>query len=105
MPGSAPVATGVEFEALAKLEMTGAAIVNAARTAALIAADSGSPAVTMAHLVHATARQFRRESRVLTPSELGRHGALLQEALSPPAAGVAERRRSTPGPLTRLNRA
>jgi hypothetical protein len=81
MPASAPVAASVEFGALAKLDMTGAAIVNAARTAALIAADSGCPAITMAHLVHATARQFRRESRVLTPSELGPHGALLREEL------------------------
>jgi hypothetical protein len=31
-------------------------------------------------MIRATARQFRRQARVLTPSELGAYGALLQGA-------------------------
>jgi hypothetical protein len=80
LPISAPVGAEVDLEALAQLDMTGAAIVSSARTAALLAADAGSQAITMAHMVRATARQYRREARVLTPSELGSHGVLLQGA-------------------------
>jgi SpoVK/Ycf46/Vps4 family AAA+-type ATPase len=80
VPKSAPVAAELDLEALARLEMTGAAIVTSARTAALLAADAGSQAITMAHMVRATARQFRREARLLTPSELGPYGVLLQGA-------------------------
>ena len=64
----------------ARLEMTGAAIVSAARTAAMLAADSGLATITMAQVIRATARQFRREARVLTPSDLGPYGVLLQGA-------------------------
>jgi hypothetical protein len=35
-------------------------------------------AITMAHVVRATARQFRREARVLTPSDLSSYEVLLQ---------------------------
>jgi hypothetical protein len=80
VPPAAPIEAGLDFEALARLEMTGAAIVSSARTAALLAADAGSRTITMTHMIRATARQFRREARVLTPSELGAYGALLQDA-------------------------
>ena len=80
VPPAAPIEAEVDLPALARLDMTGAAIVGAARTAALLAADAGSASITMAHMVRATARQFRREARVLTPSELGSYGALLQGA-------------------------
>jgi hypothetical protein len=80
VPKSAPVDAELDLEALARLEMTGAAIVTSARTAALLAADAGSQAITMAHMIRATARQFRREARLLTPSELGSYGVLLQGA-------------------------
>jgi hypothetical protein len=76
-PESAPVEADVNLAALARLEMTGAAIMSAARNAALLAADSASSSITMAHVIHATARQFRREARVLTPPDLGSYGALL----------------------------
>jgi ATP-dependent 26S proteasome regulatory subunit len=79
-PLNAPLSEEVDFGALSQLEMTGAAIVGAARTAALLAADSESPQITMEHVIHATARQFRREARVLTPVDLGTYGALLQGA-------------------------
>jgi len=78
-PDSAPVAD-LDFNALARLDLTGAAIMGAARTAALLAADSDAPAITMAHVIQATARQFRREARVLTPGDLGSYGVLLQGA-------------------------
>jgi SpoVK/Ycf46/Vps4 family AAA+-type ATPase len=79
-PSSAPRDPDLDFEALAQLDMAGAAIVTAARTAAMLAADSKASTITMAHVIHAAARQYRREARVLTPVELGPYGALLQEA-------------------------
>jgi AAA+ superfamily predicted ATPase len=78
-PGAAPVDQDLNLDTLAQLDMTGAAIMNAARNAALIAANSGAQMITAAHVVYATARQFRREARVLTPTDLGPYGALLQE--------------------------
>jgi hypothetical protein len=80
LPAAAPLDADVDLEALARLDMTGAAIVSSARTAAFLAADSGALRIKMADLVRATARQFRREARVLTPADLGTHGALLQGA-------------------------
>jgi SpoVK/Ycf46/Vps4 family AAA+-type ATPase len=77
-PPNAPLDHEIDFHALSQLEMTGAAIVGAARTAALLAADSASPQIGMQHVIRATARQYRREARVLTPTDLGQYGALLQ---------------------------
>jgi ATP-dependent 26S proteasome regulatory subunit len=76
-PASAPLEDEIDFDALSQLDMTGAAIVGAARTAALLAADSGALKITMQHVIRATVRQFRREARVLTPVDLGQYGALL----------------------------
>lgn len=81
LPSTAPLDPSIDLDALARLDMTGAAIVGAARTAAFLAADSRSPAITMAHLISAAARQFRREARVLTPADLGAYGPMLQGAL------------------------
>lgn len=78
-PGAAPVDQDLNLDTLAQLDMTGAAIMNSARNAALIAANSGAKMITPAHVVYATARQFRREARVLTRTDLGPYGALLQE--------------------------
>jgi ATP-dependent 26S proteasome regulatory subunit len=78
-PTTAPVGQDVDLDALARLNMSGAAIVGSARSAALLAADAGCSSISMAHVVRATARQFRREARVLSISELGPYGALLQE--------------------------
>jgi hypothetical protein len=79
-PASAPLDPEIDFDALSRLDMTGAAIVGAARTAALLAADSKAPFITMSHVIRSAARQFRREARVLTPVELGRYGVHLQGA-------------------------
>jgi hypothetical protein len=79
-PKQAPVEAGIDFEALAHLDLTGAGIVAAARTAALLAADAGSDSITIAHVIHAIAQQYRREARLLTASELGPYAVFLQEA-------------------------
>jgi hypothetical protein len=79
-PREAPVDPSIDFEALASLDMTGAGIVGAARTAALFAAEEGTGAIGKSHIVRAIARQFRREARLLTPVELGPYASLLQEA-------------------------
>jgi SpoVK/Ycf46/Vps4 family AAA+-type ATPase len=67
----------VDVDMLARLDMTGAGIVATARTAALLAANEQAETIAMRHAVLATARQFRREGRVLSPSQLGEHAALL----------------------------
>jgi hypothetical protein len=79
-PREAPVDPQIDFDALASLDMTGAGIVGAARTAALFAAEEGTGAISKSHIVRAIARQFRREARLLTPVELGPYANLLQEA-------------------------
>jgi hypothetical protein len=79
-PEAAPLDTGIDFGALARLDLIGAGIVGAARTAALLAADDASDTITIAHVVQAIARQYRREARLLTGSELGPYAAFLQEA-------------------------
>jgi ATPase family associated with various cellular activities (AAA)/Winged helix domain, variant len=69
---------GIDAGSLAKLEMTGATIVNAARTAALLAATDGN-VVRPEHVIEGIAREYRRESRILLPAEMG--------ALRPEASG------------------
>jgi hypothetical protein len=78
-PKSAPIDASINFEALSRLDMTGAGIVSSARTAALIAADEGSETITMSHTVRAIAGQFRREARILSATDLGPYAPLLQE--------------------------
>jgi hypothetical protein len=79
-PVPAPVGPDVDFQLLARLDLTGAGIVGAAQTAALLAARSHSEAIGMQHVVQGVARQFQREARVLSPHDLGPHARLLQEA-------------------------
>jgi hypothetical protein len=76
-PATAPLGPDVDLEALAKLDLTGAAIVGTARTAALLAASEGAEAIGMSHLVQAARRQFHREARLLTSGDLGRYAHLL----------------------------
>ena len=76
-PPEAPLAADVDLDALAEVDMTGAAIVGAARTAALLAADAASPAITAAHVVAGVSRQFQRDARLLRPGDLGRYAALV----------------------------
>lgn len=79
-PQEAPLAPDVDLDALARLDMTGAGITAAARTAALAAADGGGDAIAMRHVVRGVARQFQREARLLRPAELGPHAHLLDAA-------------------------
>ena len=64
----------VKLNDLARLDMTGAAIVESARTAALLAAKSAKPGerttVALKHIADAVKRQYQRESRVLSAKEL-----------------------------------
>ncbi|MER6140623.1 ATP-binding protein [Streptomyces sparsogenes] len=76
-PEEAPLAPDVDLDALARLDMTGAGITAAARTAALAAADAGSTVIGMRHVVRGVARQFQREARLLRPTELGPYADLL----------------------------
>jgi hypothetical protein len=78
-PPEAPLDGSVDLDVLARLDMTGAGISAAARTAALSAADTSSPTITMRHIVRGVARQFQREARLLRPSELGPHAPLLAD--------------------------
>lgn len=76
-PPDAPTESTVDLDMLMQLNMTGAAIVSAARTAALLAADENSPSISMSHVVRGIARQFHREARILPPAALGSYGSLL----------------------------
>jgi hypothetical protein len=88
-PAAAPVDKEMDFELLSKLDMTGASVMNAAQTAALLAIESaqngnggGSQSevtITPTHVVQAIARQYQREARLLTASELGSYAELLPE--------------------------
>nr|WP_052741184.1 ATP-binding protein [Mycobacterium sp. UM_NZ2] len=69
-PRSAPVGD-IDVEFLAeRFEVTGAAVVAAARHAALLAADSGQR-IAMRHVVIALARELQKEGRIPTEAELG----------------------------------
>jgi hypothetical protein len=70
LPEHANLAAEIDLDGLASLDMTGAAIVSAARTAALLAASSGASEITSLHLVSGVQRQFRSEARMLLDSEL-----------------------------------
>ncbi|MGW3286120.1 ATP-binding protein [Streptomyces sp. NPDC001002] len=78
-PPQAPLAPDMDLEILARLDMTGAGITAAARTAALAAADADSTTIGMRHVVRGVARQFQREARLLRPAELGPHAHLLDD--------------------------
>ncbi|MER5465052.1 AAA family ATPase [Streptomyces sp. NPDC002668] len=76
-PQSAPLDPRLTLEGLARLDLTGAGIMAAARGAALLAAESGSAVIGRKHLAEAIARQFRQESRLPRSGEL-------ELALGPP---------------------
>ena len=71
-PPDAPLHPGVDLNSLAQIDLTGAGIVSAGHTAALIAADAGSEHITQEHLGEAIARQFQREARILAPADLAK---------------------------------
>lgn len=76
-PPEAPLASDVDLDTLAELDMTGAAIVGAARNAALLAADAASPVITAADVVGGVSRQYQRDSRLLRLEGLGRYEDLV----------------------------
>ena len=77
-PPKAPVASDMDLDTVAGLEMTGASISGAARTAVLLAADAGGKVITMTHVIQGIRRQYNREARLLRPEELGRHASLAE---------------------------
>jgi len=79
-PKTAPLDSGVNLDVLEQLDLTGAGIVGAARTAALLAADEESESIRMSHVIQAVERQYQREARVLTTAQLGPYATLIQGA-------------------------
>jgi hypothetical protein len=78
-----------DFDLLARLDMTGASIVSAAQTAALLSLEKGGedhtnghrrqPSITKELIVRAISRQYVREARLLTASELGSYASFLDQ--------------------------
>lgn len=69
-PETVPLDPVVDLSKFTHLDMTGANIMNAAHTAALIAADENSQTVLYEHIVEGISRQYQRESRLLKTSDL-----------------------------------
>jgi hypothetical protein len=80
LPATAPLDPAVDLGALARLDLTGAGIVAAAHSAALHAAQAGAAQIGAADLVFGVARQFQRESRLLSATDLGVYAAHLPRA-------------------------
>ncbi len=78
-PDTAPLDTALDLDLLSRLDLTGAGITSAARTAALMAAASGGTQITIGHVARALVRQYQREARVLMPAELGPYATHLQD--------------------------
>ena len=76
-PPEVPVARGIDFSALASLDMNGASISGAARSAVLLAADPPFTEISMTQIVQGISRQYQREARLLRPDELGQYAGLL----------------------------
>lgn len=79
-PATSPLGGDVDFDFLQGLDMNGAGIVSAARTAAMLAADEPCANIRMKHLVRAVARQYRREARIFSPASMGPYASLLGDA-------------------------
>ena len=67
-----PLDGDIDRRMLAQLDLTGAGIVNAAHTAALLAAESGASTVSLDHLFEGARRQFAREGRFFDAASLRR---------------------------------
>ncbi|QBX35182.1 ATP-binding protein [Paracoccus liaowanqingii] len=65
----APLGSDVDLAAAAAFDLTGGAIMTAARMAALLAAGDGSERIAQEHLAAATERQFRKEARLMDASQ------------------------------------
>jgi len=78
-PASAPLDPDINFNALVKLDMTGASIASAARTAAFLAADEQSDHICERHVQEGIRRQYQTEARLLneealkSPMRTGKH--------------------------------
>jgi hypothetical protein len=77
-PSETPLACDVDLDALAELDMTGASIAGAARSAALLAAQAADREITNGHVVCGVSRQYQRDARLLRPEDLGPYAAFLQ---------------------------
>jgi SpoVK/Ycf46/Vps4 family AAA+-type ATPase len=65
----APLDPAVDLRGVARLDLTGGAIMTAARMAALLAAGEGAERIAPTHLDVATERQFRKEARLIDASQ------------------------------------
>ncbi|MEZ6134607.1 MAG: ATP-binding protein [Pirellulaceae bacterium] len=70
IPPSAPLDPSIDLSSLVHIDLTGAGIFNACHTAALLAAQENSDMIRHAHIVEGIARQFHRESRVISTADL-----------------------------------
>jgi ATPase family associated with various cellular activities (AAA) len=75
LPETSRLSPDVDLDGFARLDMTGASIVAAARTAALLAASSGANEISKPHIICGIQRQFRSEARMLLESELAPGGS------------------------------
>lgn len=81
-PPAAPLDADVDVDFLSGLDMTGAAIVGAARLGALFATDRGSSSISMADVVAGIIRQYQTEGRILTVGDLAQYGHILSASTS-----------------------
>jgi len=73
LPAAMPRDVGLDLDLLARqVEVAGGSIRNIALAGAFLAAAHGG-VVTMAHLLHATRREYQKMGKVLTAGELGDH--------------------------------
>ena len=76
-PPEAPLGPDIDFAALANLDMTGASITGAARSAALLAAGPPATEISMTQIVQGVRRQYQRDCRLLRPEDLGPYAAAI----------------------------
>jgi hypothetical protein len=69
-PPEVPLACNIDFSTLASLDMTGAAITGAARSATILADHSPGKKVSMYHIAQGVSRQYQRDARLFRPGEL-----------------------------------
>jgi SpoVK/Ycf46/Vps4 family AAA+-type ATPase len=77
-------ASGLDFGALARLEVPGGNIRNIALNAAFLAADEGVP-IAMSHVIRAARREYAKMDKLLGPVEMA--SMALGERQAPPGAG------------------
>lgn len=78
-PAQAPLDEAVDLDVLARLDLTGAGIAGAARTAALLAAADGRSSIGKSDIVRGIARQYQSDARVLIAADLGPYACLARE--------------------------